>query len=430
MTKKAIRMGAKYVLYWDDDTLPPRMALYTLHNWLERHPEVGAISAVYTTREDPPEPLIYTEHGAGAAWDFPMGPGAEPVPIFGCGAGFLLARVQAITETIERMKQENGGVEQPIWADERTVPDPKERSSHRIMWGHDIRFCKILQETGWPVYVHGGVLCEHLDIPTGRIFAVPVDAPGFRLQMSKNINTANYWDIIYTTEGADTHRKYPEMFERITGMIDRGSKIVELGCGVGILGSRLTAQKQVQYVGYDISPVAVEMAKTRFLDAHVLDVRELDVNHLDGASVVVATELVEHLDRDVFDYVMNTIDYSKTGKFIFTVPNKCMGPEEEPEHVALFDANLVRKYVKSWASRWSLRILKADKYRLLCIMERGKGEAPARKKEDRKSDAGIQTRHPKKLVRSARKQPKASGSNRVKRSRSIPKVEEKVYVPK
>lgn len=177
MTQEAIRLGAKYIFYVDDDTLIPPLGLYTLHNFMERNPHVGAVSGVYTTREDPNEPLLYKEHGVGAAWDIEMGPGATPTQIFGGGAGCLLARVEAIV----KWQEANPGV--PIWADQKDIPaDPNDTVSRRVMWGHDVRFCVLLTELGWPVYAHGQVLCGHYDIATNRIFTVPADAPGFYLR--------------------------------------------------------------------------------------------------------------------------------------------------------------------------------------------------------------------------------------------------------
>lgn len=182
MTKKALRMGAKYILYWDDDVLPPDLGLLTLLNFMERTPKAGAISGVYTTRVSPQEPLIYKEHGKGAYWDMPFGEGAKPVPIMGAGAGFLLARLEAVQDSIDRMQEDNGDEEVAIWADERTTYADKEMpddfSAKTIMWGHDIRFCRILNEHGWQVYGHGAVLCGHLDVEKGVVFNVPDDAPG------------------------------------------------------------------------------------------------------------------------------------------------------------------------------------------------------------------------------------------------------------
>jgi hypothetical protein len=186
MTKKAIRMEAKYVLYWDDDTIPDPIGLYKLHTWMEMHPEAGAISGIYTTRQDPPVPLIFEEHGKGAGWNVPMGPGAGVTPIFGAGAGFLLARVEAITHVIESMKKANDGEEVAIWQDIQTVgvkggfkvnaPDANQFST---TWGHDIRFCRLLNQHDWPVYAHGEVLCGHYDIEQARMYEVTKDMPGY-----------------------------------------------------------------------------------------------------------------------------------------------------------------------------------------------------------------------------------------------------------
>lgn len=370
MTKKALRLGAEYILYWDDDTLPPPLGLYTLNNWMDRHPEAGAITGIYTTRETPNEPLVYTEHGKGAAWEIPIGPGAEPVPIFGAGAGFLLARLSAIEDTIAQMTEENGGQEVPIWADERTLAIDSEDVSKVIdrpsMWGHDVRFCKVLTEHGWPVYAHGEVLCAHLDIPTQKLFTMPADSPGWTTKP----NTAPYWDLIYGKEGPNTWRQYPEMFQKVVDEVTPGSTVVELGCGVGILGSKLTAEKGARWHGYDISQVAVDMATARFLDAEQLDI----ANNVDlvefKADVVIATEFMEHIDAGAFaEVVSNALTHAD--KLVFTVPDNCMGPDEVPEHTALFNEELVRDRLQMCTDAgYTLRIDKADTQHLICIVEK------------------------------------------------------------
>jgi hypothetical protein len=373
MTKQALRMGAKYILYWDDDVIPAPMALYEMHNWMERHPDVGALSAVYVTREEPCEPLIYKQHGTGAWWDFPMGEGAEPQQCFAAGAGYLLARADAIRDAIEGLKRDSGGVEQPIWADGSTsrVYDGQEEvdgiQKRAITWGHDVRFCKLLQDYGWPVYVDGRQLMSHIDVATGRIFDMPGDAPGFKIQREININTGAYWDQVYGHEGANSWRQYPEMFQKVVDAAEGAAAVTELGCGVGILGSKLTASIGCRYRGYDISEQAVAYAKARFLNAYQLDLRALEIGQLDD--IVVATEVLEHLDEDVFHHVLSTIHEGPVKKFIFTVPDNCMGPDEVPEHTALFNEQLVRERLAGYEG-WQLSVEKADEQHLICIMER------------------------------------------------------------
>jgi hypothetical protein len=370
MTKQAIRLNAKYILYWDIDTLPPQLGLYTLHNFMERNPDVGAISGIYTTRENPNEPLLYTAHGEGAAWDFPMGPQAEPQPIFGAGAGFLLARVDAIKDVMAKEAEANGGVEVPMWADERTM-DSGEGNARKITWGHDVRFCYLLNKNGWPVYGDGRVLCDHVDIGSNTVHSVPHDAPGLVSQQRKNINTEGYWNAVYGSEGADSWRKYPEMFNKVVEQIHSGTRVVELGCGVGILGSKLTAEKGVTYSGFDISQVGVEAAKARFLNVAQLDVARLEQEHLVGAVHVVATEMMEHLDEFVFHKVVKEVtDCPSVESFIFTVPDNCMGPDEVPEHTALFNEQLVRERTARYEG-WDLEVQQADDHHLICILRRG-----------------------------------------------------------
>lgn len=372
MTKEAIRMGAEYIFYVDDDSIIPPLGLYTLYNFMERNPHAGAISGVYTTREDPNEPLIYQEHGEGCAWDFELGDGAIPEKIFGAGAGCLLARLSAVKDTIKQMEAEYGQ-EVPIWADEKDMPAKGSQDNQRVMWGHDVRFCRMLNMHGHPVYVDGRVICGHFDIRTSKTFFIPKDAPGFQKTKDRqgNINTATYWDQVYGKEGADSWRKYPEMFQAVTSAVNVGADVTELGCGVGILGSKLTAERGCRWVGYDLSETAVDMAKTRFLDARQADISNLLPDDFDLC--VVATEVIEHLDRSMATTLINKIDESRCQRFIFTTPNNCMGPEEVPEHTALFDMDYVEALLAEALPddhRWTITMEEADDNHLICVMER------------------------------------------------------------
>lgn len=367
MTMQALDMGAKYILYWDDDTLPPPHGLYTMHNFLEQNPEIGAVSGVYTTRSDPPEPLIYKEHGEGAAWDFEMGQGATPEPILGGGAGFLLARAEAVRQCLGILEEE-AGRPVPIWADEEWIGEgPGERGN---FWGHDMRFCRILNENGWPVYVDGRVLCGHVDADSGKTFHVPETAPGFKLRRQRNINTADYWDKTYDEEGV--YGRWMDFAEDVAAEVQDADDIVELGCGNGLLGLKLAVQGGHCYTGYDLSPVAVEMCKAKFLNVKQLDVKDLDHEHFCGADVLLAVELMEHLEESTFLTVIQKWLTSQTRKFVFTVPDNCMGPDEVPEHTALFNEELVRDRISRefQAEAPSMRFEKAGENHLMVVLEK------------------------------------------------------------
>ena len=366
LTMESLRIpSVEYIFYVDDDTLIPPLGLYQLYNQMERHPEWGALSGVYTTRQDPPEPLIYTEHGKGAAWDFEMGPGAGPTKIMGAGAGCLLARVEAIKSWMEANPDE------PIWCDSSEFPAS---NGGKVTWGHDVRFIRNLTEAGWDCYVDGSLLCTHLDIKSGKQFGVPADAPGFRKRAR---NTETYWDQIYTREGADTWRTYEEMFKcvmrALAGSSWQGTKfgegeygllsdifykrlIVELGCGPGVLGSQIVGKYPALYTGMDISSVAVAQCTARGLDAEQVDLQKLGEGQsgstLDQATDVVATELLEHLTDEVLAHVMDQVASRKNIKrMIITVPDECMPPEEVHEHERMFTQESMRQLLDKYG--WS-----------------------------------------------------------------------------
>lgn len=363
MTMEAIRAEAEYIFYVDDDTLIPPLGLYTLYNFMEQNPHAGAVSGVYTTRENPNEPLIYKEHGKGCAWDFEMGPNAVPEVIFGAGAGCLLARVSAIKDTMDK----NPGV--AIWADEKDMPS---EGKSGIMWGHDIRFCRMLNLAGHPVYVDGRIMCGHHDIKTNTTYYVPETAPGFKKARDRqqNINTEQYWDQIYTREGANSWRKYPEMFQHVADNVDHCASVLELGCGVGILGSKLTAEKQVAWHGYDLSQVAVDACAVRFLRATKCDLRQLTVDQCKGYDTVVMSETLEHMGRSDGVQLLRTLAESSATKIIITVPNNCMGPEEVPEHTALFNEAYMRELLSEVGLETAAQFSVADDLHLLCVIER------------------------------------------------------------
>jgi len=367
MTQEALRMPTvKYIFYVDDDMIIPSMGLYKLYNFMEQNPHIGAVSGIYTTRQDPPEPLVYLSHGDGAAWDIEMGEGAIPQEIMGAGAGCLLARVEAI----KAWQDANPG--EAVWCDSHEFPA---YNGQRINWGHDIRFCRNLAEAGWPVFGDGGVLCGHYDMRSRRVFEVPPTAPGFAKVRARlgNINTASYWDQVYSQEGADTWRKYPEMFEAIADEIPSGSNVLEIGCGVGVLGSKLTAERQVRWFGYDLSPTAVDMCRARFLNAVVGDIRGSGILY-EGADVLIASEVLEHLNRDDAVTLIRRIHAGDIRKVIFTTPNNCMGPSEVPEHTALFNQEYIEglhnEALGENFTKWQYNVTSADAHHLIWVMWR------------------------------------------------------------
>lgn len=212
MTMRALDMVQEdgYILYWDDDSIVEPLSLYTLYSYMEQHPEVGATSGVYSTRQDPTEPVVYKEHMKGAHWGVTVGPNAVPEEVFGVGAGFLLARASVV----RKMVADNPGV--PIWADSKERVMEKlphsQAESFNVNWGHDIRFCRLMRESGYPVMVDGRVEIGHFDAESQRIFKLPDDsAPKMRGRGAVQVAEDNSICLILPTYG---HLAYAEKAAR------------------------------------------------------------------------------------------------------------------------------------------------------------------------------------------------------------------------
>jgi hypothetical protein len=174
MTKKVMEIGSKYIFYWDDDVLIPYLTLYYMHHILENNPDIGLVTGVYTTRENPPEPLVYKEHGSGAWWGFSVDPEHEPEDIYAAGGGCIMARMEDVAK-----------MEEPYWHDEQVItPDGK-----AINFGHDIRFIRNFREqTGKRTVVKGSILCGHYDAGSGETFNLPKNSLPYKRLGNERLN--------------------------------------------------------------------------------------------------------------------------------------------------------------------------------------------------------------------------------------------------
>lgn len=346
MTYEAIKTGAKYIFYWDDDTVIPPKAIYDLHNMMERNPDTGILTGVYTTREECPEPLVYKNHGEGSYWNFTCEPGVLE-PVFAAGAGCMMARVEALIE-VERIL---GGA---WWEDHQDI-EGLEAGRGKVMWGHDIRFCKRMWEAAetfgkpggasrpWNVQMAGWIQCLHFDIQRQTMYGLPKDAPCF-----KNKNTSAYWNHLWEIEGHGTGRLYPALYDRIVEMVPEESKVVDFGCGIGILLDRLVKQKRVHGFGYDISERAIDMLRSRWLQGEVADAASFQMNHFPPEeTVLVSTETIEHLDDVRLDAFLK--EASKAKQSILSTPDGELPGTPPGEHVQVFtEESLKDKLNQYW----------------------------------------------------------------------------------
>ena len=160
--------------------------------------------------------------------------------------------------------------------------------------------------------------------------------------LTGNINTAAYWDRIWANEGANTWRQYPLTFKKIASHIDSSQTVLDVACGVGIFLDIIRPHCKA-VAGLDISPVAINILKSKGIEGKVSELPE--ISYPDKSfDVVVATEIVEHLD-DPVALLKEAVRVARQ-KIIFTVPDNVLGPEEFAEHRQLFTRESLKELLR------------------------------------------------------------------------------------
>lgn len=327
MTFDAIKLGAKYIYYADDDVLPPVNVLYKMLTEMEKDPTIGLLTGVYTTKVDPPHPHIYKRAGEGHYWGFSMNPYDPPEDIWGCGAGAMLVRVEAILKC-----------KKPYWA-EKVSPDPE--NSHDVT-GHDLHFCQKIKEAGYRVCVDGSIICGH--VSGNSIYSIPSNSPPMR-RLRQNANTAEYWNRVWGVECWGNERTYAELYNLICDEVAPESTVLDIGAGIGVLLQWLINRKRVRAHAYEISDAAVDFLNGRFIPAELKSAQDIELSDLEHFKYIICTEVLEHLEDDEMRHVLNVMGASKS-TCIISVPQGVINAPEG-EHIRVFDVTSFEKLLKS-----------------------------------------------------------------------------------
>jgi len=136
-----------------------------------------------------------------------------------------------------------------------------------------------------------------------------------------------------------------------------------------LLGVRLSIQKKCDYHGVDFSEAAIEFLRERYLSGEVGDVRDFQLNHFPPEeTVVVATEMLEHLDDERLTNVL--VQSSKARLAIFTTPNGTLHGTPSGEHVREFTAETLEAALKPYFNDVAIELVD-DRYLLAACRNGG-----------------------------------------------------------
>jgi hypothetical protein len=171
LAEEAIRLGAEYLLYIDDDTAPPADAPIHLITAMDQaDDDVIACGGIYTTKADPAVPLVYKNEMGGPFWKWKYG------EVFECevvATGCMLVRLDGLADIPKPWFRDINTVEEAIG--DPIALNPDDPLPDHFQMTDDVYFCKKAARHGKKVLAHGGVLPIHIS-QDGRAHTLPSDS--------------------------------------------------------------------------------------------------------------------------------------------------------------------------------------------------------------------------------------------------------------
>ncbi len=182
------------------------------------------------------------------------------------------------------------------------------------------------------------VLQQCIELSRPLLGLLPKDfKTGVKKLIRYNINSADYWDKIWEQEGENTWRDFSNKYQYIISLVPDNTRVLDIGCGVGLLLRKLKeARPGIEGTGADISAQAVAFVKKHGFSGVVGGFPTLDLPS-GTFDVILATEVLEHLSKPE-QAVAEVIRLMKPdGQAILTVPDDCLGPDVEVQHLWQFN---------------------------------------------------------------------------------------------
>lgn len=141
----ALKIGAEYILFVDDDVILPTSCFNKLVYWANKGHEI--VSGVYYSKQIPPQPLIFKGRGNGYVGNWKVGDVIEDAD--GIGMGITLIKTDVF----------------------KKIPKPWFKSVvGKISVDESLYFCDKLKENGYKIFIDTSIQGIHFDSTTRTFY--------------------------------------------------------------------------------------------------------------------------------------------------------------------------------------------------------------------------------------------------------------------
>jgi len=158
-------------------------------------------------------------------------------------------------------------------------------------------------------------------------------------------NSPEHWDAWLAKTWDGPGRNWPSLNDLVASLTQPADVILDVGCGTGSMLRSLKKRGYRNLHGMDTSAYAVTRLRAEGMNIHRGELPAIPLPAL-SYDVVIASFVLEHLlRRRLFLREVVRVLKPAGSAFIF-VPDNCLSPLDEPEHVTVYTERSLRRFLE------------------------------------------------------------------------------------